>query len=220
MPTPPPLTAPECKNGVGLCAPHPHQGVPPWTQYTIGLGLKKSTGFCVARADTMRGAAPHPAKGVALGSPYTMKRGFKKSTGFCVEQQERMYCSVPRQRLSVCSGPGQPVDRGVFGMIRSSGKARFPGDDHPKTAPCRGEHGRSPNVSRGNTSDGPPTNIANRGCRGIIPLPAGGTRYSCLRTKSPQRLSLPAAKVRPIKSSKKSCKFMMSSNSCKNCFLE
>ena len=32
---------------VGLCAPHPHQGVPPWTRFTTFLGLRKSAVFCV-----------------------------------------------------------------------------------------------------------------------------------------------------------------------------
>ena len=96
------------EDDVGLCAPRPHQGVPPWTRYTRGLG-------------------------------------FEKSAGFCVEQQERMCYSIPRQRLSVRSGPGQPVDR-EFSDDRHResllSRMRF----IPKTASCRGKHGRNPTL--------------------------------------------------------------------------
>ena len=71
-----------------------------------------------------------------------MGLGFKKSTFFCVRQQERMCYSIPRQRLSECSGPGQPVDRGFSDdRHRESllSRMRF----IPKTAFCRGEHGHN-----------------------------------------------------------------------------
>ena len=88
-------------NDVGLCTPHPHQGVPPWTRFTMELGLKESTGFCV-------------------------------------RQQERMCCCVSRQRLSVRSGPGQPVDRG-FSACRVPGESLFsPGSIIRKPLPAAG----------------------------------------------------------------------------------
>ena len=109
---------------------------------TRGLGFKKSAGFCVGRGDAVGLCAPHPHQGVPPWTRYTMGLGFEKSAGFCVEQQERMCYSIPRQRLSVRSGPGQPVDRGFSDdRHRESllSRMRF----IPKTASCRGEHGRN-----------------------------------------------------------------------------
>ena len=122
---------------MGLCAPRPHQGVPPWTRYTALLGFRKSTGFCVEREGTMWGAAPHPAKGVALGAQYTTLLEFRKSAVFCVEQQERMCCSVPRQRLSDAQAPVNLLTGG-FRMI-DIGKACFPEcDSFRKPLPAAG----------------------------------------------------------------------------------
>ena len=94
----------------------------------------------------MWGYAPHTPTREFLPGPGSHFTGFKKSAFLCVEQQERMYCSIPRQRLSVRSGPGQLVDRG-FSDDRhresSLSRMRF----IPKTAPCRGEHGRNPTVN-------------------------------------------------------------------------
>ena len=136
---------------VGLCAPRPHQGVPPWTRYTRGLGLKKSAGFCV-------------------------------------RQQERMCYSIPRQRLSVRSGPGQPVDRGFSDDRRRESelsRMRF----IPKTASCRGEQGRNPRnltLHAETLCITLPTIIAEWGCRGIIPLPAGGPRLALWGQRAPK----------------------------------
>ena len=130
------------RNDVGLCAPRPHQGVPPWTRYTMGLGLRKSSSFCAHERNDV-GRCPTPRQVRCPWIPVHNFTGFKKSVGFCVEQQERMCCSIPRQRLSVRSGPGQPVDRGFSDdRHRESllSRMRF----IPKTAPCRGEHGRNP----------------------------------------------------------------------------
>ena len=52
---------------VGLCAPHPHQGVPPWTRFTIGLRLKKSTIFCVQQQERMCYSIPPEALVSLLG---------------------------------------------------------------------------------------------------------------------------------------------------------
>ena len=118
-------------DAVGLCAPHPHQGVPPWTRFTILLGLRKSTGFCVEQGRRCGAMRPTPPPGSSSLDPVHNFTGFKKSTGFCVEQQERMCCIVLRQRLSVRSGPGQPVDRGFSGN-RVWGKTSFPPERSPE----------------------------------------------------------------------------------------
>ena len=68
---------------------------------------------------------PTPPPGSSSLDPVHNFTGFKKSTGFCVGQQERRCCIVPRQRLSIRSGPGQPVDRGFSGC-RVWGKTCFP----------------------------------------------------------------------------------------------
>ena len=70
---------------------------------------------------------PTPPPGSSSLDPVHNFTGFKKSVGFCVEQQERMCCIVPRQRLSVRSGPGQPVDRG-FSACRAPGRMHSPRD--------------------------------------------------------------------------------------------
>ena len=129
------------RDDVGLCAPRPHQGAPPWTRCTMELGLRKSSSFCVHERNDV-GRCPTPRQGSCPWIPVHNFTGFKKSVGFCVEQQERMCCSIPRQRLSVRSGPGQPVDRGFSDdRHRESllSRMRF----IPKTASCRGEHGRN-----------------------------------------------------------------------------
>ena len=160
---------------MGLCAPHPHQGVPPWTRFTTLLGFRKSAGFCVGRGDDVGLCAPHPHQGVPPWTRFTILLGPRKSSGFCVGQQERMGCIVLRQRLSVRSGPGQLVDRG-FSDDRhresSLSRMRF----IPKTASCRGEHGRNTMFHAETLCITLPTLIAGWGCRGIIPLPAGGLR--------------------------------------------
>ena len=162
-------------------APHtPHQGVPPWTRYTMGLGFKKSAFFCVKQRERCGAMRPTPPPGSSSLDPVHNFTGFKKSASFCVKQQERMCCSIPRQRLSVRSGPGQLVDRGFSDdRHRESllSRMRF----IPKTAPCRGEHGRnlrSLTLHAETLCITLPTIIAEWGCRGIIPLPAGGPRLA------------------------------------------
>ena len=135
------------RDDVGLCAPRPHQGVPPWTRYTMRLG-------------------------------------FKKSTIFCVQQQERMCCSIPRQRLSVRSGPGQPVDRGFSDDRRRESELSRTNESFRKPLPAAGNmavtqhnltlHAETLYITL-------PTIIAEWGCRGIIPLPAGGSRLAAWR---------------------------------------
>ena len=114
----------------------------PWTRYTILLDLRNQR-VSVWSWGTMWGYAPHtPHQGGPPWTRYTMGLGFKKSAFFCVEQKKRMSCSIPRQRLSVRSGPGQPVDRGFSDdRYRESllSRMRF----IPKTAPCRGEQGHN-----------------------------------------------------------------------------
>ena len=136
---------------VGLCAPRPHQGGTPWTRFTMGLRLKKSTIFCV-------------------------------------KQQERMCCIIPRQRLSVCSGPGQPVDRGFSGC-RVWGKTCFP----PRTitrkpllaAGNMAVIPRSPHASRGNTSN-IPSPISRIGVQGNHSPARRRPSFSCLEVNTPK----------------------------------
>ena len=136
----------ELGDDVGLCAPHPAPGSSSLDPVHNFTRFKKSTGFCVELGDDVGLCAPHPAPGSSSLDPVHNFTGFRKSTGCCVRQQERMCCVVPRQRLSVRSGPGQLVDRGFSDdRHRESllSRMRF----IPKTASCRGEHGRNPTVT-------------------------------------------------------------------------
>ena len=101
-------------------------------------GFRKSTSFCVEWGERCRAMRPTPPPGSSSLDPVHNFTGFKKSASFCVKQQERMCCSIPRQRLSVRSGPGQPVDRG-FSACRVPGESLFsPGSIIRKPLPAAG----------------------------------------------------------------------------------
>ena len=122
---------------MGLCAPHPHQGVPPLDPVHNFTRFKKSTGFCVELGDDVGLCAPHPAPGSSSLDPVHNFTGFRKSTGCCVRQQERMCCVVPRQRLSGAQAPVNLLTGG-FRMI-DIGKACFPEcDSFRKPLPAAG----------------------------------------------------------------------------------
>ena len=66
----------ELGDDVGLCAPRPHQGVPPWTRYTMGLGFKKSAFFCVEQKKRMSCSIPRQRLSVRSGPGQLVDRGF------------------------------------------------------------------------------------------------------------------------------------------------
>ena len=122
-----------CVEREGRCGALPHaptRELLPGPGAQWGLVLRNQRVSVWSGRDDV-GRCPTPRQGRCPWIPVHNFTGFKKSVGFCVEQQERMCCSIPRQRLSVRSGPGQPVDRGFSGC-RVWGKTCFPPERSPE----------------------------------------------------------------------------------------